>query len=101
MFTLTITPPLARHLHGQSDEATALAALWRGLSLPLYLGGDQPEPDACSAVVTLFHDHDRELPALIVCLRGPIGIIASVRDPRLLGASVLTEVLDSYERAFG
>ena len=100
------------------------------------MGRISPDP-IYSAVVTLFHDHDRELPALIaglnspafyvgalgsrraqlarqsalsqagvdardlVRLRGPIGVIAPVRDPRLLASSVLTEVLDAYEKAFG
>lgn len=136
-FVLQLTPPPALHVHGEGDEATALAALCRGLLLPLHLGSDQPRPDPYSAVVTLFHDHDRELPALIaglnspafyvgalgsrraqlarqsalsqagvdardlVRLRGPIGVIAPVRDPRLLASSVLTEVLDAYEKAFG
>ena len=136
-FALTLHPPVALHLHGNGDEAQALAAMAQGLGLPCHL--DRPEllPDAHSAVITLHHDHDRELPPLRAALaspaffigalgsrraqtarimalsqagmsvadcariHGPIGVVAPVREPALLAASVLTQVLAEYDRAFG
>ncbi|MCF3973518.1 XdhC family protein [Paracoccus salsus] len=136
-FVLDLPPPCALHVHGEGDEATALAAMARGLDLPCHLGPETPPPDAQTAVVTLFHDHDRELPALrsallspafyvgalgsrraqlarlaalreaglteaqIVRLHGPIGVVAPVREPKLLAASVLTEILAAYQTEFG
>ena len=136
-FALTLPPPPAVILHGEGDEAEALAAMVSSLGLPCHQGPDAPPPDAQTAVVTLFHDHDRELPPLrealaspafyigalgsrraqlarqaalrdsgveqadLVRLRGPIGVVAPVREPRLLAASVLTEILAAYEAQFG
>lgn len=136
-FVLEMPPPCALQIHGEGDEAMALAAMTRGLGLPCHPGADAPPADAQTAVVTLFHDHDRELPALraalaspafyigalgsrraqlarlaalrdagvddasLVRLRGPIGVVAPVREPKLLAASVLTEILAAYEASFG
>lgn len=136
-FALHLPPPPAVILHGAGDEAEALAAMVSSLGLPCHRGPDAPSPDAQTAVVTLFHDHDRELPPLrealsspafyigalgsrraqlarqaalrdagldeaaLVRLRGPIGVVAPVREPRLLAASVLTEILAAYEAQFG
>lgn len=130
-FDLTLPPPPAFQIHGEGDEAQALTALVAALDLPLL--GQEARPDAHSAVVTLFHDHDRELPALtralnsqafyigalgsrrardarhaalqaqgvtaaqLARLRGPIGVISPARDPRLIAASALTEILAAYE----
>lgn len=135
-FTLRLYPPCALHIHGEGDEAEALAAMATAIGLPCYLGRT-PAADAQTAVVTLFHDHDRELPALqsalhspafyigalgsrrarnarmtalhkmgfdgaaLARLHGPIGVIAPVREPRLLAASVLTEILANFDAAFG
>lgn len=130
-FTLTLPPPPAFQIHGEGDEAQALAALVAAMDLPM-LGHDAC-PDAHTAVVTLFHDHDRELPPLARALRsdafyigalgsrraqaarlaaladqgftpdmlarltGPIGVTARARDPRLIAASALTQILTAYE----
>lgn len=136
-FDLVIPPPCAIRLYGEGDEAAALAAMARALGLSVHVGGDGPKPDAHTAVVTLFHDHDRELPPLRAALRskafyvgalgsrraqrsrlaalrdagmdevtlsrlrGPIGVVAPVREPRLLAASVLTQILAAYEDMIG
>ncbi|TGN59363.1 hypothetical protein E4L95_11770 [Paracoccus liaowanqingii] len=130
-FALTLPPPPAFQIHGEGDEAQALTVLVAALDLPLL--GQEARPDAHSAVVTLFHDHDRELPALtralqspafyigalgsqraraarhaalaqqgvdaqtLSRLRGPIGVVSPARDPRLIAASTLTEILAAYE----
>lgn len=130
-FHLTLPPPPAFQIHGEGDEANALTALVAALDLPI-LGRDA-RPDAHSAVVTLFHDHDRELPPLIRALQsdafyigalgstraqdarlraladqgvaradldrlhGPIGVVGQGRDPRLIAASTLTQILAAYE----
>ncbi|MFD1481927.1 XdhC family protein [Paracoccus nototheniae] len=130
-FALTLPPPPAFQIHGEGDESQALSALVTALDLPLL--GQEARPDAHSAVVTLFHDHDRELPALtralnsdafyigalgsrrardarhaalqalgiteaqLARLRGPIGVVSPARDPRLIAASALTEILAAYE----
>lgn len=130
-FHLTLPPPPALQIHGEGDEAQALTALAAALDLPCI--GAAADPDAHSAVITLFHDHDRELPALaralnsdafyigalgsrrahaarlsalraqgfadaaLARLRGPIGVVAPARDPRLIAASALTEILAAYE----
>lgn len=136
-FSLRLHPSCALQIHGEGDEADALTAMAQALGLSCYAGKDAPTADAQTAVVTLFHDHDRELPALqsalnspafyigalgsrrartariaalqdmgvngtaLARLHGPIGVIAPVREPRLLAASVLTEILASYDAAFG
>ncbi|WCR11620.1 XdhC family protein [Paracoccus stylophorae] len=136
-FALTLPPPCALHIHGEGDEADALAGIARGLGLSCHAGAGGPAVDAQTAVVTLFHDHDRELPPLraalassafyigalgsrraqqariaalremgatdrdLARLRGPIGVVAPVREPRLLAASVMTEILAEYDKAFG
>ena len=136
-FALVLPPPPAVILHGEGDEAEALASMVAALDLPCHRGEKAPPPDAQSAVVTLFHDHDRELPPLraalaspafyigalgsrraqlarqaalretgideaaLVRLRGPIGVVSPVREPRLLAASVLTEILAAYDAQFG
>ncbi|WP_166461914.1 XdhC family protein [Paracoccus alkanivorans] len=136
-FDLKINPRCALHIHGEGDEAAALMAMARAAGLDCHSGPEVPAADAQTAVVTLFHDHDRELPALrmaldspafyigalgsrraqmarvaalreagfgdgaLARLRGPIGVIAPVREPRLLAASVLTEILAAYDQAFG
>lgn len=136
-FDLILPPLCALQIHGEGDEAEALTAMATALGLPCHVGPDTPPPDAQTAVVTLFHDHDRELPPLaqalrsdafyigalgsrraqmarltalkgmglaedaLVRLRGPIGVVAPVREPRLLAASVLTEVLAAYQQDFG
>lgn len=130
-FRMVLPPPPAIQIHGEGDEAQALASLVQALDLPC-LGSDS-RLDSHSAVVTLFHDHDRELPALgralaseafyigalgsrraqaarlaalreaghdeaaLARLRGPIGVTAPARDPRLIAASALTEILAAYE----
>lgn len=130
-FALQLPPPCAFAIHGAGDEAVALASLVRALDLPLQTG----PADEWTAVVTLGHDHDRDLPALraaltspafyvgamgsrradavrraaladldadvLARLRGPVGVVAPARDPRLLAASVLTEVLATYAARFG
>ncbi|MFC0200668.1 XdhC family protein [Paracoccus rhizosphaerae] len=134
-FHLRLPPPPAFQIHGEGDEAQALTALVGALELPCL--GAEATPDAHSAVVTLFHDHDRELPALIrglssdafyvgalgssraqaarlqalrqagvpsdrlERLRGPIGVTAPARDPRLIAASTLTEILAVHEAVTG
>lgn len=134
-FHLRLPPPPAFQIHGEGDEAQALTALVAALDLPSL--GAEAQPDAHSAVVTLFHDHDRELPALkralssdafyigalgstraqaarlaaladagvrpeaLSRLRGPIGVTAPARDPRLIAASTLTEILAAYEAITG
>ncbi|WP_410219209.1 XdhC family protein [Paracoccus sp. (in: a-proteobacteria)] len=134
-FQLTLPPPPAFQIHGEGDEASALSTLVAALDLPQL--GAEAKPDAHSAVVTLFHDHDRELPALsralasdafyigalgsrraqqarlaalqaegwdeatLSRLRGPIGVVAPARDPRLIAASALTEILAAYEALTG
>ncbi len=134
-FQLTLPPPPAFQIHGEGDEAMALTQLVAALGFPTL--GTEAKPDAHSAVVTLFHDHDREMPALKRALasdafyvgalgsrraqnarlqslalegvapkdldrmRGPIGVVARGRDPRLIAASTLTEVLAEYEARFG
>ena len=134
-FQLTLPPPPAFQIHGEGDEALALSQLVAALGFPS-IGADAT-PDAHSAVVTLFHDHDREMPALKRALasqafyvgalgsrraqnarlqslalegvtpqdldrmRGPIGVVARGRDPRLIAASALTEILAEYEERFG
>lgn len=134
-FQLTLPPPPAFQIHGEGDEALALIQLVSALGLPCL--GTEATPDAHSAVVTLFHDHDREMPALKRALssdafyvgalgsrraqnarlqslmlegvaqsdldrmRGPIGVVAQGRDPRLIAASTLTEVLSEYEALIG
>ncbi|MBO9486344.1 XdhC family protein [Paracoccus sp. R12_1] len=136
-FHLTLPPPCAVHIHGNGDEAEALAGMLRGLGLDCHLGAQAVPVDQHTAVVTLFHDHDRELAPLkaalqsaafyvgalgsrraqlarlaalreaglteaqLVRLRGPIGVVAPVREPKLLAASVLTEILAAYEQEFG
>lgn len=136
-FTLKLHPGCALHIHGEGDEAAALTALAHAIGLECRLGADARLADAQTAVVTLFHDHDRELPALraalgspafyigamgsrraqlariaalrdmgmddesLARLRGPIGVVAPAREPRLLAASVLTEILSQYDQAFG
>ncbi|WCR04986.1 XdhC family protein [Paracoccus saliphilus] len=136
-FGLKINPRCILHIHGEGDEASALAAMARAVGLDCRIGATASRADAQTAVVTLFHDHDRELPALraalespafyigalgsrraqmariaalreagfgdaeLARLRGPIGVVAPVREPRLLAASVLTEILAAYEQAFG
>ncbi|WP_170167146.1 XdhC family protein [Paracoccus methylarcula] len=136
-FDLRTNPRCALHIHGEGDEAAALTAMARAAGLDCHSGPEAPAIDAQTAVVTLFHDHDRELPALrraldspafyigglgsrraqmarvaalreagfgdgaLARLRGPIGVIAPVREPRLLAASVLTEILAAYDQAFG
>lgn len=130
-FTLTLPPPPAFQIHGQGDEASALAALVTAMDMPLV--GATACPDAHTAVVILSHDHDRELPVLARALRsdafyvgalgscraqaarknalaeqgfssdallrisGPIGVSPRARDPRLIAASALTEILAAYE----
>ncbi|MFN3277808.1 MAG: XdhC family protein [Paracoccus hibiscisoli] len=130
-FALTLPPPPAFQIHGEGDEAQALATLVAAMDLPLM--GRDARPDAHTAVVTLFHDHDRELPALAAALRsdafyigalgsrraqaarlaalteqgfddatlrrltGPIGVTQQGRDPRLIAASALTQILAAYE----
>ncbi|MFN4060581.1 MAG: XdhC family protein [Paracoccus hibiscisoli] len=130
-FALTLPPPPAFQIHGEGDEAQALATLVAAMDLPLM--GREARPDAHTAVVTLFHDHDRELPALAAALRsdafyvgalgsrraqaarlaalsdqgfddatlrrltGPIGVTERGRDPRLIAASALTQILAAYE----
>ncbi|ODT60648.1 MULTISPECIES: XdhC family protein [Paracoccus] len=130
-FALTLPPPPAFQIHGEGDEAQALATLVAAMDLPLM--GRDARPDAHTAVVTLFHDHDRELPALARALRsgafyigalgsrraqaarlaalteqgfdmatldritGPIGVVSPARDPRLIAASALTQILAAYE----
>lgn len=136
-FALRLHPPCALHIHGEGDESEALAAMASAVGLPCYLGETAPLADAQTAIVTLFHDHDRELPALqsalhssafyigalgsrrarnariaalqemgfdgsaLARLHGPIGVVAPVREPRLLAASVLTEILANFDAAFG
>jgi len=130
-FRMVLPPPPALQIHGEGDEAMALKALALALDLPC--PGPDSRLDAFSAVVTLFHDHDRELPALARALgsdafyigalgsrraqaarlaalqekgfgpdslrrlRGPIGVVSPARDPRLIAASALTEILAAYE----
>lgn len=130
-FTLTLPPPPAFQIHGEGDEAQALTTLVAAMGLPIL--GQEARPDAHTAVVTLFHDHDRELPALsraleseafyigalgsrrahaarrealagrgfseaaLARLIGPIGVTAPARDPRLIAASALTQILAAYE----
>lgn len=136
-FALKINPRCALHIYGEGDEAAALAAMARSVGLDCQIGVTAFRADAQTAVVTLFHDHDRELPALraalespafyigalgsrraqmariaalreagfgdaeLARLRGPIGVVAPVREPRLLAASVLTEILATYDQDFG
>lgn len=136
-FVLKLHPGCALHVHGEGDEATALVAMARSIGLKCELGATSVNPDAQTAIVALFHDHDRELAILrdalasdafyvgamgsrraqvarlaglrdagvgedeLTKLRGPIGVIAPAREPRLLAASVLTEVLSVYDRTFG
>lgn len=136
-FVLKLYPGCALHIHGEGDEATALAAMARAIGLDCHLGADSATADAQTAVVALFHDHDRELAILrdalasdafyigamgsrraqvarlaglkdagvgadaLAKLRGPIGVVAPAREPRLLAASVLTEILSVYDRTFG
>lgn len=134
-FNLILPPPPVIHLHGEGDEAEALASLARAVGVGVFEHPERPAPDAQTAVVTLFHDHDRELgplkqalaspaffvgalgsrraqaariealrqqgcdPASLARLKGPIGVLAPVREPRLLAASVLTQILAEYEAA--
>ena len=134
-FALTLPPPPAFQIHGEGDEAQALRTLVAAMDLPAL--GQEARPDAHTAVVTLFHDHDRELPALARALRseafyigalgsrraqaarlaalsdqgfdeavlaritGPIGVTAPARDPRLIAASALTQILAAHEALIG
>lgn len=130
-FSLVLPPPPAFQIHGEGDEAQALTTLVTAMDMPVM--GQDATPDAHTAVVTLFHDHDRELPALARALRseafyigalgsrraqaarlaalteqgfdlvtldritGPIGVVSPARDPRLIAASALTQILAAYE----
>lgn len=134
-FGLRLRAPLAIHLHGDGDEAEALAAMARSVGVHVFDGTARSGPDAETAVVTMFHDHDRDLPPLrealaspaffvgalgsrraqaarlsalrqmgcdpdsLARLRGPVGVLSPVREPRLLAASVLTQILAEYERS--
>lgn len=136
-FFLDIQPQCRVQIHGEGDEKEALTALTDGLGLAGGSPEDAPSLDSHTAVVTLFHDHDRELRILkealqsaafyvgamgsrrahmerlaelreagisdadLSRLRGPIGVVAPAREPRLLAASILTEILAVYDQNFG
>ena len=133
-FALTLQPSCRIQCYGDGDEATALALLTNALGIDFAHPGDGI--DAQTAVVTLFHDHDKELPILkaalaspafyvgalgstraqaariaalqaagvpaadLARLHGPIGVVAQVREPKLLALSVMTQILGLYEDRF-
>lgn len=133
-FYIDIAPPCRLHIHGEGDEKDALSAMAAPLGLIAADAETGARSDAHTAIVTLFHDHDRELrilkdallsPAFYVGamgsrraqmerlaalrdaglddaalsrLRGPIGLVAPAREPRLLAASVLAEILAVYDQ---
>ncbi len=154
-FNIRIEPELCFYVFGKGPEATTFAGLVQSAGYPnLLLSPDQDtldiakqaggqtrhltsahfpddlEPDAYSAILLFFHDHEWEPPILCRAvgtdafyigvqgsqraadsrklelealgvsetdrakIKGPIGLIPSVRDARKLAVSVLAEVLN-------
>lgn len=78
-------PPCAVHLYGATAEAQLLAAMLTALNLPVTTR-DHPAPDPWTAVVSLFHDHDKEPEILARALQSPafyIGAMGSARTARI------------------
>ncbi|MBU2980678.1 XdhC family protein [Lentibacter algarum] len=154
LFSIVIKPELAFYVFGKGPEAVTFAGLVHSAGYPSLLLSpddetlnlaaaagcavrhlnspmlpDDMQPDAHSAVVLFFHDHEWEPPIVaqalkseafyigaqgsmrasalrrqeltllgvsaadIARVKGPIGLIPSVRDARKLAVSVLAEVL--------
>lgn len=154
-FRVAVTPEIAFFVFGKGPESSTFAAMAHSAGYDVILCSPDDEtrhfaraagcathrltqksfpetlaPDAYSAVVLFFHDHDWEPPILLHALRtpafyvgaqgsqrardlrcmemtalgaseaelarlrGPIGLIPSVRDARTLAVSVLAEILD-------
>lgn len=78
-------PPCAVHIHGATAEAQLLAAMLMALDLPVFTR-DYPPPDPWTAVVSLFHDHDKEPAILARALQSDafyVGAMGSARTARI------------------
>lgn len=96
-FVVTLAPDPQAMIFGDGAEAQALARLFHAAGFAHLLVTDGPGAaddalalaDPWTAIVTLYHDHEKELPILAHALRGPAFYVGAQGSRRVQEARVL------------